>query len=239
MPPARPPRPLAALAPMALGALACLSALAAPAARAAPAIGASLETPTGERLFPSLVGEPMPGWLRDFDAPARRIAYPGHGELRALGGGTTLAIVRADELVGAYALRAGRCIGQALFEPRRAPAPLGWDGAEEPAEALEARWRREGFRAQPGFLATRDRAYALDVQRLVRRRAGQIEKRWLVAWPDRGVLAPDPALGASAPVRWCQAGEARYPAGLAAAMRVIEEEGELGLAERARRERQR
>jgi hypothetical protein len=58
-----------------------------------------------------------------------------------------------------------------------------------------------------------------------------------VAWPAPDAPAPPGALGAALPTRWGPAGEARYPAAFVPAMRALEQEGESGLAERARSER--
>lgn len=174
---------------------AAVPALAVPPARAV-ASGTSLASVTGTRVFPRLVGEPMPGWLAATGSDEMASAYEGFHEEAALPGGLRLVTLRSQGLVGAYVVRGDRCVGELLFEPHAVELP----------ETLADRLRRAGFRPRTGMLATRDRGYGVTASIYERRRGADLEQYMLFELPERvdGVLHPRTVVGA----------EAYYPAAL-------------------------
>jgi hypothetical protein len=182
--------------------------------------GPSLATPTGARLFPRLLGEPMPGWLEAYGSREMGVAYEGYHEEATLRSGHRQVLLRTQGLLGAYLLRGGRCEGQLLFEPQVVDSP----------EALPGQLKRAGFRPRTGLLATRDRAYGTSATIYERRRGAMLEQYFVLSLPYREdtVLQSRTLVGA----------EACYPAALAAALAPVIAQGTAALAEFCRAEEQ-
>jgi hypothetical protein len=200
---AAPPKPAATPVPLALPA------------------GTSLATATGTRLFPRLVGEPMPGWLQAYGGTPMGAAYEGYHEEATLPDGHRLVVMRTQDRVGSYVLKQDRCVGQLLFEPQTLDAP----------ETLAVRLRRLGFRARTGLLATRDRGYGAHATRFERRRGALVEQYMLfdLSYREETVLKSRTVIGA----------EACFPARLAPALAGVIVQGTAALAEFCRTEEQR
>lgn len=181
-----------------------------------PASGRSLVTPSGERLFPSYLAMKLPGWLAEFGSSGMRIAYDGYDERRELPHGNTLLVLRGKGLLGAYVLRGDTCVGQLLYEPCELPH----------ADATRALLRREGFRATRLALATADRSFGTEALDEIRSsRAGRDERLLVDLRFERdGQVVHMTCLGASTHV----------PAGLAASLGPLEQEGRTALAESCR-----
>lgn len=182
--------------------------------------GPSLASVTGARLFPRLVGQPMPGWLEAYGAREMGVAYEGYHEAATLPSGHRQVSLRTQGLLGVYLLRGGRCEGQLLFDPQVVSSP----------EALPGQLGRAGFRARTGLLATRDRAYGANATIYERRRGGWVEQYFVLAlaYRDDGVLKSRTVVGA----------EACYPAALSAALAPVITQGTTALADFCRIEEQ-
>lgn len=183
-------------------------------------VGASLATVTGSRLFPRLVGEPMPGWLQAYGGAEMGSAYEGYHEEKTLPGGVRQVTLRTQGLMGVYLLQGDRCIGQLLFEPQLV----------EGADGLPPALRRAGFSARVGVLASADRGYGAHVTIHERRRAGLVEQYLLLDLPYREdtVVHLRPVVGA----------EVCFPARLEGAMAAVITQGKAALAEFCRIEEQ-
>lgn len=194
---------------------AAVPALAAPATPPARAVasGTSLASVTGTRVFPRLVGEPMPGWLAATGSHEMASVYEGYHEEAPLPDGLRLVTLRSQGLVGAYVLRGDRCVGELLFEPHEVAMP----------ETLADRLRRAGFRARSGLLATRDRGYGVTAAIYERPRGADLEQYMLFDLPERvdGVLRSRTVVGA----------EAYYPAALSRALGPLIAAGSAALAD--------
>lgn len=218
--------PFAAWALAALVLTALSPAVAAPPAPAptpvplAVPLGTSLATVTGSRLFPRLVGEPMPGWLQAYGGTEMGSAYEGYHEAKTLPGGVRQVTLRTQGLMGVYLLQGDRCIGQLLFEPQ----------IVEGADGLPPALRRAGFSARGGVLATADRGYGAHVTIHERRRVGLVEQYLLLDLPYREdtVVHLRPVVGA----------EVCFPARLEGALAPVITQGKAALAEFCRVEEQ-
>jgi hypothetical protein len=182
--------------------------------------GPSLASVTGARLFPRLVGEPMPGWLEAYGAREMGVAYEGYHEAATLPSGHRQVALRTQGLLGVYLVRAGRCEGQLLFDPQVVDSP----------EALPGQLARAGFRARTGLIATRDRAYGANATIYERRRGGWVEQYVVLDLAHRvdGVRKLRTVVGA----------EACYPAALSAALAPVITQGTTALADFCRVEEQ-
>jgi hypothetical protein len=188
-----------------------------PAPRAV-AGGTSLATTTGTRLFPRLVGEPMPGWLGAYGGDEMSTAYEGYHEEATLPGGSRLVLMRSQALVGAYVLQGDRCVGELLFEPMDVEMP----------ETLATRLHRAGFHTRTGLLATRDRGYGVTATIYERRQGPSTEQYFLFDLPQRvdGVLRVRTVVGA----------EAYFPTRLAGALAPAIAKGTAALVDFCRLE---
>lgn len=196
--------------------LICLALLAAPTHAWIVAPGASLATPTGHPLFPSLAGRPVAGWLAAFGGTAMGAAWGGYHQRHPVAPGLDVAVVRAQGLLAAYLIRrdaAGveTCLGHQLHEPRALPDAL----------AAERGLRKAGFAVARGFLATPGGRFAVDAGTFERRAGGVVE---------RYVLARLPAAAPGEEPRQRLVEAAAYPIAHEAALAAWAREGREGVA---------
>jgi hypothetical protein len=128
--------------------------------------GRGVVAPSGEPIFMRLAGLPMPGWLKAFGTPEMGQAYGGFYQRVELGGGTTLAVLRDQGLLAAYAIKGERCLGDLVGEPLELPS------ANDAMYAL----KRGGFRSRKRFMATRAGDFAVDAEAFERVAGGYVER---------------------------------------------------------------
>ena len=177
--------------------------------------GASLASPSGHPLFPTLAGRPVAGFLGAFGGEAMGTAWGGYAQRHPLGPGLEVLVARASGLLASYLIRkdaAGTeaCLGHVIHEPR----------VMEGADAAERTLRRAGYAVRRGFLATRGALFAADAGFLERRAAGHVERYVFARLPGRG---PEPP-------RLLLAEVAYYPAAHEAGLGAWTAEGREALA---------
>lgn len=176
--------------------------------------GASLATPSGHPLFPTLAGRPVAGWLAAFGGDAMGATWGGYHQRHPIAPGLDVAVVRAQGLLATYLIRrdaAGveTCLGHVIHEPRALPDP----------DAADRGLRKSGYLVRRGFLATPGARFAVDAGTFERRAAGQVERYVFVRLPG-GTAAPPMFL----------AEVACYPAVHEAALSIWLREGRESLA---------
>lgn len=147
--------------------------------------GASLATPSGHPLFPTLAGRPVGGWLAAFGGEAMGATWGGYHQRHRLGPGLDVAVVRARGLLAAYLIRQDRaggetCLGHIIHEPRELRNP----------DAAERGLRTAGYTLRRGFLATPGARFAVDAGTFERRGAGHVERYVFVRLPGQAGAAP-------------------------------------------------
>ncbi len=155
--------------------------------------GASLATPSGHPLFPTLAGRPVAGWLAAFGGEAMGATWGGYSQRHPLGPGLDVAVVRAQGLLATYLIRrdaAGveTCLGHVIHEPR----------ALKDAVSAERGLSKSGYTVRRGFFTTPGARFAVDAGTFERRAAGHVERYVFVRLPGRDAAPPALYLGEAA-----------------------------------------